>query len=180
MAKTWRVYSDSNGQSRIAELPLAMKPFVDTEGAHGEGTALQPATGIVFRISPPGGQVKLRILETDREGPLLAATFSGRRRPLTTSLLLRAFAALPLVTLSRSLQPSIAKLCGCGSRAPGWCRARMPQLRTTPIPPWRAAKAALIYDKRYPAAGARSGPVMADGPATHDTREEKRTQSHSG
>jgi hypothetical protein len=133
-----------------------------------------------FRISPPGGQVKLRILETDREGPLLAATFSGRRRPLTTSLLLRAFAALPLVTLSRSLQPSIAKLCGCGSRAPGWCRARMPQLRTTPIPPWRAAKAALIYDKRYPAAGARSGPVMADGPATHDTREEKRTQSHSG
>ena len=52
-----------------------------------------------FRISPPGGQVKLRILETDREGPLLAATFSGRRRPLTTSLLLRAFAALPLVTL---------------------------------------------------------------------------------
>ena len=44
MAKTWRVYSDSNGQSRIAELALPMKPFVDTEGAHGEGTALQPAT----------------------------------------------------------------------------------------------------------------------------------------
>ena len=54
MAKTWRVYSDSNGQSRIVELSLPMKPFVDTEGAHGEGTALQPATGIVFRVSPPG------------------------------------------------------------------------------------------------------------------------------
>jgi uncharacterized protein len=52
-----------------------------------------------FRISPPGNEVKLRILETDNEGPLLAATFCGRRRALTTPALLRAFAALPLVTL---------------------------------------------------------------------------------
>ena len=36
-----------------------------------------------FRILPPGERVKLRILETDREGPLLAATFNGRRRALT-------------------------------------------------------------------------------------------------
>jgi hypothetical protein len=40
---------------------------------------------------PPGERVKLRILETDREGPLLAATFSGRRRALTTAALLRSF-----------------------------------------------------------------------------------------
>jgi uncharacterized protein len=52
-----------------------------------------------FRISPPGEYVKLRILETDRDGPLLAATFSGQRRPLTTTSLLRSFFALPLVTL---------------------------------------------------------------------------------
>jgi uncharacterized protein len=52
-----------------------------------------------FRISPPAETVKLRILETDHAGPLLAATFSGRRRGLTTSALLRAFVALPLVTL---------------------------------------------------------------------------------
>ena len=52
-----------------------------------------------FRVSPPGARVTLRILETDREGPLLAATFSGRRRSLTTTALLRAFLALPLVTL---------------------------------------------------------------------------------
>ncbi len=51
-----------------------------------------------FRISPPGEQVKLRILETDREGPLLAATFIGRHRALSTRALLRAFVALPLVT----------------------------------------------------------------------------------
>lgn len=52
-----------------------------------------------FRVSPPDECVKLRILETDREGPLLAATFNGRRRPLTTVALLRSFVALPLVSL---------------------------------------------------------------------------------
>lgn len=52
-----------------------------------------------FRIQPPAETVRLRILETDHEGPLLSATFSGRRRALTTSALLRAFVALPLVTL---------------------------------------------------------------------------------
>jgi uncharacterized protein len=51
-----------------------------------------------FRVSPPGHTVKLRILETDREGPLLAATFNGRRRALTTAALLHSFVALPLVT----------------------------------------------------------------------------------
>jgi DUF1365 family protein len=52
-----------------------------------------------FRVLPPTDAVKLRILATDREGPLLAATFCGRRRALTTRALLRAFVALPLVTL---------------------------------------------------------------------------------
>jgi uncharacterized protein len=57
------------------------------------------ATRYRFRISPPGEQVRLRILEVDTEGPLLAATFSGRRRVLTTGALLHAFVTLPLVTL---------------------------------------------------------------------------------
>ncbi|MDN4982273.1 DUF1365 domain-containing protein [Bradyrhizobium sp. WYCCWR 13022] len=52
-----------------------------------------------FRVLPPSGTVKLRILETDRDGPLLAATFNGRRRALTSRALLRSFFALPLVTL---------------------------------------------------------------------------------
>lgn len=51
-----------------------------------------------FRIVPPADTVKLRILETDADGPLLAATFHGRRRALTTEVLLWALAALPLVT----------------------------------------------------------------------------------
>jgi uncharacterized protein len=51
-----------------------------------------------FRVSPPADSVRLRILETDREGPLLAATFNGRRRALTTAALLWSAFALPLVT----------------------------------------------------------------------------------
>ena len=51
-----------------------------------------------FRVSPPGDSVKLRILETDREGPLLAATFNGVRWPLDTARLLKSLVALPLVT----------------------------------------------------------------------------------
>jgi uncharacterized protein len=52
-----------------------------------------------FRVRPPGERVQLRILETDREGPLLAATFNGSHRVLSTRELLRAFFGLPLVTL---------------------------------------------------------------------------------
>ena len=51
-----------------------------------------------FRVSPPAHSVRLRILETDRDGPLLAATFNGRRRALTTAALLWSAFALPLVT----------------------------------------------------------------------------------
>lgn len=51
-----------------------------------------------FRITRPGDAVKIRILETDAEGPLLAATFSGRRRPLSSVSLAKAFLAFPFVT----------------------------------------------------------------------------------
>jgi DUF1365 family protein len=51
-----------------------------------------------FRVSPPGPTVKLRILETDAEGPMLAATFSGKRCALTSAALLKSFFALPMVT----------------------------------------------------------------------------------
>ncbi|ABD07607.1 Protein of unknown function DUF1365 [Rhodopseudomonas palustris HaA2] len=52
-----------------------------------------------FRVSPPGEAVKVRILETDATGPLLSATFNGRRRPLSSASLLRSFVALPLMTI---------------------------------------------------------------------------------
>jgi uncharacterized protein len=52
-----------------------------------------------FRVMPPTDTVKLRILETDSEGPMLSATFIGHRRMLTTKGLLHSFFSLPLVTL---------------------------------------------------------------------------------
>jgi hypothetical protein len=52
-----------------------------------------------FRMLPPGERVQLRILATDREGPLFAATFNGSRRRLNTKELLRTFLRLPLVTM---------------------------------------------------------------------------------
>lgn len=51
-----------------------------------------------FRVSPPEDSVKLRILETDSEGPLLSATFNGQRKALTTASLFLAFVNLPMVT----------------------------------------------------------------------------------
>ena len=54
MPTIWRVYSAPDGRSRIEQVSLAMSPFVDVEGAHGESAPIQPATGITFRVSPPG------------------------------------------------------------------------------------------------------------------------------
>ena len=54
MPKIWRVYSGADDESHIAEMPLAMKPFTDTEGAHGDTTTMQSVAGIAFRVSPPG------------------------------------------------------------------------------------------------------------------------------
>lgn len=54
MPRIWRVYSGADGQSHLEEVPLALKPFTDVEGAHGETTALQPTAGIAFRVAPPG------------------------------------------------------------------------------------------------------------------------------
>jgi quercetin dioxygenase-like cupin family protein len=54
MPKIWRVYSGSDGQSHLAELPLDMKPFKDVEGAHGAAAPMQSASGIIFRVAPSG------------------------------------------------------------------------------------------------------------------------------
>jgi len=54
MPSIFRVYTGADGQSHLAEEPLALQSFVDSEGAYGEGTPLQGATGITFRLAPPG------------------------------------------------------------------------------------------------------------------------------
>jgi DUF1365 family protein len=52
-----------------------------------------------FRIAPPGDTVKIRILETSAEGPVLAATFSGRQHPLSSMALLWSLLQIPLLTM---------------------------------------------------------------------------------
>lgn len=51
-----------------------------------------------FRMLPPGNGIRWRILETDRNCPLLAATFSGRQVALTTSALAKLGASMPFLT----------------------------------------------------------------------------------
>jgi hypothetical protein len=97
-----------------------------------------------FAVTADAGRVKLRILEIDREGPLPAATFIGRR--LTNTALLRAFFALPLVTF-KIVAAIHWEACGCGSKASDWCSAPMPQ---PPIPSWRLAKAMTILAQHCP------------------------------
>ena len=52
-----------------------------------------------FRIAVPGEKVVVSITDHDREGPLLAAVFSGTRRELTDAALLRLFVSYPLMTI---------------------------------------------------------------------------------
>ncbi len=52
-----------------------------------------------FRILPPGDEVAVRILETDADGPMLAATFHGERRPMRSRTILALVGRMPLMTL---------------------------------------------------------------------------------
>lgn len=54
MTSIVRLYSGDDGQSHLEELPLALQPFVDKEGSHGDATPLQKTAGITFRVAPPG------------------------------------------------------------------------------------------------------------------------------
>lgn len=54
MASFARVFTGSDGQSHIEDVEFTFEPFRDTEGAHGEGTSFENATGITFRRNPPG------------------------------------------------------------------------------------------------------------------------------
>jgi uncharacterized protein len=101
------IYEVRNTFGDIHAYVLPVKPGESSEAgvrqAQDKLFYVSPFVGMAmryhFRVSPPGDSVKLRILETDRDGPLLAATFNGCRRALTTAALLRSFCSLPLVTL---------------------------------------------------------------------------------
>ncbi len=52
-----------------------------------------------FRVLPPGEAVSLRILVKDEAGPVLAATFRGKKRALSGKNLLGLCLTIPLLTL---------------------------------------------------------------------------------
>jgi uncharacterized protein len=53
-----------------------------------------------FRIDPPGESVRVSMVVRDCDGPVLTASFAGRRTPLTDAALLRTFVTHPLQTFA--------------------------------------------------------------------------------
>ena len=49
-----RVYTGEDGKSHMEEIDPPFEPFIDVEGAHGDGTPMEAATGITFRRGAPG------------------------------------------------------------------------------------------------------------------------------
>lgn len=52
-----------------------------------------------FRVTPPGEELRIAILASDDEGPVLSAVHSATRRPLTDDQLAGALVRYPLLTL---------------------------------------------------------------------------------
>ncbi len=78
---------DSSGLSRHSQTKnFYVSPFIEMETRYN------------FRLSAPDEQVKVRILQTADDRPVLAAAFSGLRRPLTSRVLLNAFFTVPLLS----------------------------------------------------------------------------------
>lgn len=73
------------GIRQMADKVFRVSPFVEMDMRYH------------FRMLPPGEDVRWRILETDRDGPLLSATFSGRHRALTSGAVLSLSAQIPLL-----------------------------------------------------------------------------------
>jgi len=82
------VHTIENGQvQQSCAKRLYVSPFVEMDMTYH------------FRVKPPGEELCVAIQETDPDGLLLLASFSGRRTPLATVNLVRAFLAFPLLTL---------------------------------------------------------------------------------
>ena len=100
----------------------------------------------LFRLQPPADKLVLRILECDGEGPILAAAFSGKRRPLTDQSVLAAFFGLPLMTLKvvGGIHWEALKL---------WLKGM--KLRARPLPPPASSFAVPAHSPQPPAQSAK-------------------------
>lgn len=66
---------------------LYVSPFMDMDMAYD------------FAIRPPGEKVQIVVNGKDKDGPLISASFAGKRRALTDGALMRLFFTIPLGTL---------------------------------------------------------------------------------
>jgi DUF1365 family protein len=81
---------DNGGRSIIRQTVdkcFYVSPFIDMDMTYN------------FRIVPPGDEIAVAIHETDAEGTLLFASFSGFKQPLKKWTLVKAFLSYPLMTL---------------------------------------------------------------------------------
>ena len=87
------VRNGSNGNSartvirQTVDKCFYVSPFIDMEMTYN------------FRIIPPGDELAVAIHETDSDGTLLFASFSGERQPLEKWTMIKAFLSYPLMTL---------------------------------------------------------------------------------
>lgn len=84
------VLAAANTQGRAAQQcgkRFYVSPFMDMNMTY------------TFRVRPPGEQIGIAIGTHGETGPVLFAAFSGKRRELTDSGLLRVFFAIPLLTM---------------------------------------------------------------------------------
>jgi uncharacterized protein len=77
----------SAGLRQTCSKRLHVSPFMGMSGKYD------------FRLAPPGQSLRLRILEHDESGPILAASFSASAKALTTANLLSALIRIPLLGL---------------------------------------------------------------------------------
>jgi uncharacterized protein len=86
--RTYVIRAEGDGPvEHSCDKELYVSPFVPMECAYH------------FHIAPPAENVLVRIDETDREGMLLRASFTGVRQPMTDATLWRALLGYPLMTL---------------------------------------------------------------------------------
>nr|WP_245511129.1 DUF1365 domain-containing protein [Martelella mediterranea] len=82
-----RVNGNERPVRQSAEKQFYVSPFIPMECVYH------------FSITPPQERVSVRINETDEEGPLLYAAFSGKKCALSDRSLLKAFFCYPLMTV---------------------------------------------------------------------------------
>ena len=92
-----------------------------------------------FRVRAPGEKIALAVLCNDPEGPLLNASLSANRRPLSDSALLGVFLSHPLLTLKviGGIHWEALKL---------WLKGI--KLQTRPLPPGQPVTVVSLKDSR--------------------------------